>query len=61
MANLTSKELSGIEDQLDAEKILITKYSMYANTTQDAQLKAKLEQIATKHQEHFDKLYSLLG
>ena len=61
MANLTSKELSGIEDELKCEQILVHKCTMYAQQTQDAALKSKLEEIAQKHQAHYDQLYSLLG
>ena len=31
MAQLTSKELSAIEDQLGAEKLLVTKFKAYAH------------------------------
>lgn len=61
MANLTTKELSGIEDQLTSEQIVISKCNYYAQNTQDVALKAKFEEIAQKHQQHYDKLYSLLG
>ena len=61
MPNLTTKELTGIEDQLSSEKNLVLKFSMYASSTQDPELKSKLNQISDKHQQHFDTLYSLLG
>lgn len=61
MANLTAKELSFLEDQLDAEQNLVKKYQMYASQLTDPQLKTKCEQIASKHQTHFNKLYSQLG
>ena len=61
MANLTSKELSAIEDSLKCEQTLISKCNMYANQTQDVTLKNKLNEIAQKHQNHYNKLYSLLG
>ncbi len=61
MANLTSKELSAIEDSLKCEQNLVSKCKMYANQTQDTSIKTKLEEIAQKHQTHYDKLYSLLG
>ena len=35
MAQLTSKELSAIEDQLGAEKLLVTKFKAYAQSCQD--------------------------
>lgn len=61
MATLTTKELSGIEDQLKAEQNIICKLSHFANSTQDGQLKSKLNEMASRHQQHYDKLYSLLG
>lgn len=61
MANLTTKELMGVEDQLSSEQILIAKYKMYAEATSDATLKTKFNSIASQHQQHFDKLFSLLG
>lgn len=61
MANLTSKELTAVEDQLVSEKNLIAKYRAYAAVTQDQDLKGKLENIANRHQTHFDRLYALLG
>jgi hypothetical protein len=61
MSNLTSKELSAIEDSLKCEQTLISKCNMYACQTQDTELKTKLGEIAQKHQNHYDKLYSLLG
>lgn len=61
MAELTSKELSAIEDQLNAEQILIKKYTMYSQATCDPQIKTKCEQIAAKHQNHFDRLINKLN
>jgi rubrerythrin len=60
MANLTTKELSALEDQLGTEKVLVAKYRSIAAQTTDAQIKSSLEQIAAKHQQHFDKLFSYL-
>ena len=61
MANLTTKELSGIEDQLKCEQNLIGKCRMFSQNAQDAALKNKFDEIAQKHQQHYDKLFSLLG
>ena len=61
MTNLTAKELSGIEDQLKSEQSVICKCRMYAQSVHDNALKGKFEEIAQKHQQHYDKLYSLLG
>lgn len=61
MATLTSKELTAIEDQLAAEQNLIKKYSMYAQTSQDQQIKSTCECIANKHQNHYDTLMGHLN
>ncbi len=61
MANLTSKELTAIEEQLGAESVLIAKYKQLANTTEDPALSNSLNQIAQKHQNHFDTLYQFLN
>ena len=59
--NLTTKELTAIEEQLGQEQILIQKFKMYAGMTQDQQLKAYCEQIASKHEIHKNKLLNLLA
>lgn len=61
MANLTSKELTAIEDTLNVEQNLIKKYTMYAQTSTDACIKTKCEQIAAKHQNHFNTLMGHLS
>lgn len=59
--NLTTKELTAIEEQLGQEQILIQKFKMYAGMTQDQQLKACCEQIASKHEIHKNKLLNRLA
>lgn len=61
MANLTAKELTAIEDQLSVEQNLIKKYHMYAGQCQDTVLKQKCQEIAQKHQCHFDTLMGHLS
>lgn len=61
MANLTSKELSALNDQLSQEQVLVKKYRMYAQQLTDQQLKTKCEQIATEHQNHYNTLMSYLN
>ena len=60
MATLTTKELDAIKSSLTGEENIIAKYKMYANATCDPILKEKLNTIASKHQQHFDKLITLL-
>ena len=61
MPNLTSKELDAIQDQLTMEQLMIQKYKIYSQTATDPQIKNKCEQIASKHQAHYDKLMNQLG
>lgn len=56
MANLTSKELSALEDQLNQEQMLIKKFKAYAQAATDPQIKNSCEQIANQHKQHFDTL-----
>ena len=60
MAQLTEKELSMIEDQLSAEMLLEAKFKSYAQEVSDPQLKAKCEQMAGKHKNHYERLLTLL-
>ncbi|HCC34583.1 MAG TPA: spore coat protein [Ruminococcaceae bacterium] len=61
MANLTSKELTALEDQLGMEQLLIKKYRSVAAMSADPQIRSKCEQIASRHQEHFNKLMGHLN
>jgi rubrerythrin len=61
MQNITAKELSAIEDQLNQEQLLIKKYKNYASMCQDAQLKTTCENLAAQHKTHFDTIMSYLG
>ena len=61
MANLTSKELTALEDQLSMEQLMIKKYKSFAGMTHDQQIKSKYEQIAAKHQAHYQKLLGHLN
>ncbi len=56
MANLTAKELSALEDQLNCEQMLIKKYKAYAQVASDPQIKTTCEQIAAQHKQHYDTL-----
>ena len=61
MNQLSERELSFLNDSLNEEDLLVKKYLMLAMQAQDAELKQKLEQVAARHQSHFNELYSLLG
>lgn len=58
MAQITTKELGALGDALAVEETLVAKYRYYASKADDSALKAKYEQIADRHQRHFDTLYS---
>ncbi len=58
---ITAKELTAIEDQLNGEKLLVTKLKAYAQMCSDQQLKQKCETMASKHQNHYDRLLSYLS
>ena len=60
MAQITEKELSAISDLLTMEENLVQKYKAYATATTDASLKNQYEQIAARHQRHYDELYANL-
>ena len=61
MANLSDKELTAINEQLQAEQLLIKKFKLYSQVATDPQIRTKCEQIAARHQGHFDKLFGQLG
>ena len=61
MANITSKELSALDDQLNMEQTLVKKYKTFANQCSDPQLKEKCNQIAERHLTHFNTLMNHLG
>ncbi len=61
MNQLTTKELSAIEDQLYHEQNLISKFQSYADSSFDTQLKNRYNEAASKHQKHYNALYSLIN
>lgn len=60
MAQITCKELSALSDLLTMEENLVAKYKTYAAQATDSVLKNEYEQIAARHQRHFDELYGNL-
>lgn len=60
MANLTAKELTALEDQLNAELTLVKKYKHMASMCSDAQIQQCLNDVAQKHQQHFNTLMTFL-
>ncbi len=60
MSNLSEKELSALGDLLSYEELLVKKFNTLSQSSQDQEIKTKLQSIAQRHQEHFNKLYSQL-
>jgi hypothetical protein len=60
MANITSKELRALEDQLNYEQMLVKKYHTFSTQITDPVLKSKCSEIANKHQQHFNTLLTYL-
>ncbi len=60
MVNVSLKELYAIENQLEAEKMLIAKYRSYAESCDDNALRDKCMNIATVHEKHYNTLLGYL-
>ena len=60
MTNLSEKELACINESLAEEELLVKKYQMLAKQSQDSEVSAKMEEVAQRHQKHFNEIYSLL-
>ena len=60
MPNLSSKELSALEDQLGFERMLCCKYQDAAQTTQETELKSCYNQYAAQHKQNYDTLLGFL-
>ena len=50
MADLTTRELGSLTDQLTREQVLVKKYKMYGAQCCDPQLRMKCQQVAARHQ-----------
>ena len=61
MANLTSKELSALEDQLGFEKVLCCKYQAAEQECTEQDLKTCFRQYAEKHKQNYDYLLTYLN
>ncbi len=60
MAQITCKELSALSDLLTMEENMVAKCHFYASQTNDSVIKNHCEQLAGRHQRHFDELYANL-
>ena len=61
MANLTPRELENLEEQLTREQNLVKKYKHFSQQCADPQLKAKCQQVAAKHLNHYNTLLRQLN
>jgi len=60
MANLTTKELSALEDQLNLERVLWCKYQDAAQQSADAALQAQFQGYAQQHKTNYSNLLNFL-
>ena len=60
MNQLSEKELCAINELLNEEELLVKKFNMLAQHTQDPGIKNEFQTIAKKHQGHFNMLYDQL-
>ncbi len=60
MPNLTAKELAGLSDQLNFEKVICAKYQAAIQETQDSELKTCFQQYADQHRQNYDCLLNFL-
>ena len=61
MANLTTKELTALEDQIGCEETLVKKYEAMACLCTDPAIGQQLQTIAEKHRGHFNSLVRFLN
>ncbi len=60
MNMVSEKELSALNDLLSEEELLIKKFKMLAEHSDDMEIKHKFQEISNKHQAHFNNLYEQL-
>ena len=54
--DLSEKELSVIQDLLNEEELLVKKFQMLAEHSQDETIKQQMLDISQKHQGHFNSI-----
>ena len=60
MANLTTKELGALEDQLGFEKVMCCKYQDAMQQSTDQNLKNSYRQYANQHKQNYETLLKFL-
>ena len=61
MSKLSERELSSLNALLSEEELLVKKFQYLADQAADSSIKSEMQDIATRHQSHFNKLYSHLS
>ena len=59
--NLSQKELQGLQELLGSEQLLVKKYEMFAQNAQEESLRRQIEQIASAHRGHYERLRGKLA
>ncbi len=60
MSTVSEKELSGINELLGSEELLVKKFKILAEQAEDSATKSMFEEISATHQRHYNQLYSQL-
>ena len=58
---MTSKELSYLNDALNSEQVIIKKYQDYSAVVSDQQIVTVLNDLTSKHQQHYNQLLQQLN
>lgn len=61
MSQLSEKELMALNDLLASEELLVKKFQMLSQQSQDPEVQSKFTEISNQHQGHFNALYSRLN
>ena len=60
-AQLSSKNLTILNDQLDSEALLVHKYAHAAQSVNDPAIRTQLYSISQQHRKHYDTLLNYLN
>ncbi|MDI9477058.1 MAG: hypothetical protein ACOX0L_00965 [Natronincolaceae bacterium] len=58
---IDSNNLKVLEDQLNYESLMTKKFSHYANSCTDTELKNLCQQSSQKHKQHYNELLNYLN
>jgi rubrerythrin len=60
MANLTSKELGALEDQIGQEETLVKMYEAMACLCSNTKIQDEMNGFANRHRQHYNTLITFL-